>query len=325
MPPRANLFQDVVAIVQRSMGGTASVEESAMLRSRATGDLREVDVVVRSTIAGHDVSIGVEASRTGRRRSVEWVEQLISKHSELPTDKLILVSAAGVSKAARRLADAKGVVVIVGEDMTDDDVTHDVINKLRSIWPRTIRIEFLSCELVVQGPASQIVIREAPFDFNIVSPAGREIGHLQYTLTGIVEDNWPLVIHQLEAYGIEETAIRDLDMQVQNPLATLNGVQGPICLHWTSDEGVEEYHPIISLAVKGKCHISVQEIELAHIRLGEVGVAYGRVDSDGTETTFVATASEGNESLYIRTRTPGASPETIELHPLPDPPGVSTE
>jgi len=53
------------------MAEEATVEESALLTNRATGEEREVDVVVRSKAAGHEVIVGVEASARSRRASVE--------------------------------------------------------------------------------------------------------------------------------------------------------------------------------------------------------------------------------------------------------------
>lgn len=51
MPKRTNLFHDVVASVYRQMAEGATVEECAMLRNRVTGELREVDVMIKSKAA----------------------------------------------------------------------------------------------------------------------------------------------------------------------------------------------------------------------------------------------------------------------------------
>jgi hypothetical protein len=138
MPPRSNLFQDVVAIIHAHMAEGATVEESALLRNRVTGRRREVDVVIQREAAGHTVTVGVEASSTGRPASVTWVEQMIGKHSDLPTDKLVLVSETGFTPQAREYAEAKGVVALAPEDLTSDDPSFVVVNRLRSIWPKSV-------------------------------------------------------------------------------------------------------------------------------------------------------------------------------------------
>ncbi len=100
MPKRTNLFQEVVAIIHEHMAGAATIEESAMLVNRLTGEEREVDVVIRSRIAGQEMVLGIEA--TTQKGSSPWTESMIAKHAELPTDRLVLVAEKGFSKPARR-------------------------------------------------------------------------------------------------------------------------------------------------------------------------------------------------------------------------------
>jgi hypothetical protein len=67
VPRRSNLFQDTIAVVHQHLAGDAAVEESALLTERATGAEREVDVVVRSTVAGQEVIVSIEARATNRK------------------------------------------------------------------------------------------------------------------------------------------------------------------------------------------------------------------------------------------------------------------
>lgn len=73
-----------------------------MLEQRTTGVLREVDVVVRSDIAGHEVIVGIEARASARKADLLWVETLLGKHEDLPTSKLVLVSESGFTGPAER-------------------------------------------------------------------------------------------------------------------------------------------------------------------------------------------------------------------------------
>lgn len=75
MPERTNLFQQVVAIIHSHMADNAMVEESAMLLDAESGVEREVDVVITSSVAGHTVVVGVEATAKGRPADVKWVEE----------------------------------------------------------------------------------------------------------------------------------------------------------------------------------------------------------------------------------------------------------
>jgi len=102
VPKRTNLFQDVVAVVYEHLAGDAVKEESAMMVNSRTGAEREVDVVLRSTIAGHETVIAIEAAGRTRKAAVDWVEQMIGKHKNLPTDKVVLVAEAGFTEQAAR-------------------------------------------------------------------------------------------------------------------------------------------------------------------------------------------------------------------------------
>jgi hypothetical protein len=138
VPKRTNLFQEVVEIIHEHMAGDATVEPSAMLRNKRTGYEREVDVVLRSRSAGYEIVISVEALGRSRPASVEWVEQMVYKHKDLPTSKLVLVAEKGFSPQARALAEAEGVAALAPEDLTDGDPTGKVVSTVRSLWPKVV-------------------------------------------------------------------------------------------------------------------------------------------------------------------------------------------
>jgi hypothetical protein len=88
------------------MAGDAEVVESDEPEHEVTGSPREVDVTIRSRVAGVEAVIGVEATSVARGVDVPWVEQKILKHQHLPTNKLVLVSEHGFSADAKKLADS---------------------------------------------------------------------------------------------------------------------------------------------------------------------------------------------------------------------------
>src|SRR4051794_5569504 len=83
MPPRYNVFQDVVAIIERHKGAGTVITESAELIDRDTGQKREVDVIVSSVVDGAEVIMGIEAADRSRPADVPWLEQQIAKHCAL--------------------------------------------------------------------------------------------------------------------------------------------------------------------------------------------------------------------------------------------------
>lgn len=73
MPKRTNLFQQVVALLHNSVKDAATtVVESEELPERGTGIMREVDVVIRRVVAGHEVVVSVEATATSEPAAVTW-------------------------------------------------------------------------------------------------------------------------------------------------------------------------------------------------------------------------------------------------------------
>src|SRR5688572_13707857 len=110
MPPRSNQFQRLVFLVKKVLAPTgATVTESKMLIDRETGDEREVDICIETTLAGHPVTLSIECQDHKRITDVTWVEQMYSKHQRLATSTLILASRSGFSKRARTLARIKGI------------------------------------------------------------------------------------------------------------------------------------------------------------------------------------------------------------------------
>ncbi|MFG1874266.1 hypothetical protein ACGFIV_05450 [Sphaerisporangium sp. NPDC049003] len=105
MPARSNDFQATVYFVQTHLASDATVTESAQLRDRITGEMREVDVLITGHMGGRLIQIGIECRDRNRKDCVSWVEEMRAKHDDLPTDQLVLVSRSGFSASAGRLPD----------------------------------------------------------------------------------------------------------------------------------------------------------------------------------------------------------------------------
>lgn len=108
MPKRHNVFQDLMASIHQQLAAPCRMVESEMLQDAVSGQTREVDLVIRSTIADYELVISVECTDKKRPVSVVWVEQMCAKHRDLPTHKLVLISKSGFSKAAIEKAHVLG-------------------------------------------------------------------------------------------------------------------------------------------------------------------------------------------------------------------------
>lgn len=70
MPRRLTAFQKAVYYVKQNLAGSAhTVTESKMLRDRISGQEREVDIVIESEVAGHNIVISVECREQGEART----------------------------------------------------------------------------------------------------------------------------------------------------------------------------------------------------------------------------------------------------------------
>lgn len=100
MPKRTNAFQELVAIIHSRLGNGWIVTESMFLPDGITGEMREVDVVAKATVANYDLYISVECRDHRRPADVTWIESMAKKHESLSTSKLVLWSRSGFTKAA---------------------------------------------------------------------------------------------------------------------------------------------------------------------------------------------------------------------------------
>ncbi|WP_293862562.1 restriction endonuclease [uncultured Alsobacter sp.] len=122
MPKRTDDFQKVVRSLYEAIvpaGGT--VTESAMVPERIGGAMREIDILVNFPAIGHSHSVAIECRKRGREQTIEWIDGLIGKYSNLPVDKVIAISASPFTKAARVKARARNIELItVNEALTGD-------------------------------------------------------------------------------------------------------------------------------------------------------------------------------------------------------------
>lgn len=118
MPARSTPFQKLVHHIQAQLAEGHSVQESAMLRHRLTGEEREVDVVIRSAVGEHPIVVSIECIDRKRRADSTWVEQMKAMHEHLETDRLVLVSRSGFYKPALSLAASLGIATYTPDEAT---------------------------------------------------------------------------------------------------------------------------------------------------------------------------------------------------------------
>jgi len=204
VPKRTNLFQDVVSIIHEHLAEGSTIERSAMLRNRLTGELREVDVVLRSKAGpGYQTVIAVEAtSLSSGPVDVGWVEEMIAKHQNLPT-KVVLVSENSFSEQARKLAIAENMVPVAPEVMEHEDPALEVLQSMRSLWPKTVSLTPVRAEVGVDVPGAGIEWVQAPQDLHVFAEDGSHI-ELLPLVKALLEGNMRRTIEQIDLQNIAE-------------------------------------------------------------------------------------------------------------------------
>jgi hypothetical protein len=307
MPRRSNLFQDVVAIIHAHMAEGATVEESALLVNRATGEEREVDVIIRDRSAGHEITVAVEAAARSRRAGAPWVEEQVGKHKHLPTDKLVLVSESGFTPQARALAEAEGVIALAPEDVSDTDPAYSVVNRLREIWPKTITLSGPSkvrMRVVRPSAGDDVWIQVMP-GHTVYLDDGEEVGSVLEVVQAFLEGTRDQRIPSLEPYlrDIAETTTRTYVVGVgsESPwVVRIDNRERRLCLR---EESGGELHPINEMQVIGEAVIEVADpVALVHRRLGDVMYSYGEGTVAGRKALVLITESEQGGQATFRIR-----------------------
>jgi hypothetical protein len=121
MPKRSNKFQKLITAIHACIANDISVEESAFLVDRETGEKREVDILLKSQLGDYSVVLSVEVNDRSRRAGSGWVEEMAAKHQALLTNKLVLVSRSGFTKPAMKKAKARGIEALTIEEASATD------------------------------------------------------------------------------------------------------------------------------------------------------------------------------------------------------------
>jgi hypothetical protein len=288
------------------MATEATVEESAMLVSRVTGRPREVDVVIRTLAAAHEVVVSVEATSSRRVATVEWVERMIGKHANLPTDKLVLVSESGFRTEAREVAAAAGVAVFAPEDVESDDPVAEVLNQLRSLWPKLLSFYPESVNLCIDDPNEGLRWISAPPGLSLFLPDGSRVGALADVLGEQLTASLGRIVEPMDLSSIGEDVTRSFVAGNDGPwIVDAAGASSELRL---LEDETGLLVAVRGFEMRGTAEVRVVEVDLMHRRLGDVVYAFGE-GSVGDRPALVVLTEDGSASqMTIRLRETGGVP-----------------
>ena len=102
-------YQELAARIYAELQPYARVTHDDRILGHDSGSLRQIDVSIRTSIAGHDVLIIVQAKDLRRKVDVNAVGELAQVMRDVRAAKAVLVSNAGFSRSAVRFAKSAGI------------------------------------------------------------------------------------------------------------------------------------------------------------------------------------------------------------------------
>lgn len=108
MPKRTNPFQELVTLIQEALAPVgATVTPTAMVPGKTSGNLREIDVLVETSVGPFRIKIAVEAKDEGRPLDATRIETIIGKYrgsGAIQVNKIVVIARNGFTEEARTRA-----------------------------------------------------------------------------------------------------------------------------------------------------------------------------------------------------------------------------
>ncbi|GHE30214.1 hypothetical protein GCM10017673_36090 [Streptosporangium violaceochromogenes] len=301
MPRRTNLWQEMIAVIAAKMAGDVEVIESAMLPDRRTGAKREVDVVIKSRLGNpfpRELIVSVEATSPVRPCTVEYVERMIAKHADLPTNQLILVSKSGFTVEAQTKANSYGVALFSPQTFSATDSEFQIVNKLESLHPRIMNVQVKGARVAVQRPDGSTTWFFASQQHIVFTESGDELDTFEQFCYAEVKRSWPKLGDAINLHEIGEPSRREVLFST-GPWR-ISAPDSPLCAIFRPTLTSMEFHPILGVQFAASVDIEPYEVPLTHMRLGEFNVAYGKGSLNGKTMILVAVENEQGGSIVFR-------------------------
>jgi Restriction endonuclease len=142
MPRAGRSLEELVQGLERVLAKTpVEITSPDHIMGRNSGEMREVDVSLRSQVGSVNILVIIECRDRKRGQDVTWIEQLASKRKDVGADRAIAVSAKGFSKGAWSLAQAEHIDLRSFEEVDEDAVFSWL--ELQTIEHRVRRVEVI--------------------------------------------------------------------------------------------------------------------------------------------------------------------------------------
>lgn len=289
-----------------------------MLPDRGTGQLREVDTVIQTMMAGNLMTISVEcrsdeASGSDRKHGIDFVEEMYAKHRRLPTHVLILVSEKGFTATAAPHAaaytdlDIKLVSSLSKIDALPDEVASSLVTQTLRFFralPKAVTVQ-----LERPGYQSQTIVIST--DIPIYGSDGTVQMNGQTLVDNLIEGSGSQIAEVLQqSTGDKKNLTLDVDMTTVRVAAS----EAPVELFLRANEDSQLWR-IAHVTIENS--LGVEAPSLEHRQL-----TYVMPDGPGNDVARYAvgtTTFRGDKVTFVLTESPeGAQQTGVIVNPSKD-------
>lgn len=298
MPKRTNTFQAVVFAIKQHIAAGAAVTESEELADLISGEKREVDICIKAQAAGHSVIVSLECRDHKRPQAVGWIEEMQTKHSRLPTDRLVLVSSSGFTPKAIAKAKSFGIETVVPKDLTGTRVAEIISGARARLTKLDLTIERVVASVIHPETGEGEIVATTP-NTTVFSgarvPLGEMLEIMQFVKPYIVDGFGQMLPEASDdTNGFEVTIADPKEIPVGSP---------PTQQEWYLEklEPIPHLRHIRRIVVTGTAKlIRTPIVPLHENKLQETEYNWGETVFDGSKTLIVRTKGT-EEKITIRT------------------------
>jgi hypothetical protein len=290
MPQRSTEFQKLVYLVKKHSADGSTVTESKFLVD-SRGKEREVDICIERIVSGYPVTISIECVECKDPATVEWVEQMMGKHDDLPTNVLVLFSRFGFTKGAKEKAETYKKTIVALESLDETSAERlfggasSLFFKSTSQTPTEVIIDLTTPALLPQ----QITLPIEVFDrVAIFNQSGQELANGGTFVNHLLRS--PKA--QTEFLRISEDHHRNFNFHTTS---VTEGPGNPVYLQ-LSAQGLPILWQIKAMTIKGNTKVQTAPLALKHNKLEDTIVAWGTVPYEGKQAQFVASQDKTGET-----------------------------
>jgi hypothetical protein len=292
VPKRTNERQQIIELLKTMLAGAAcTVTASKMLLDVITGAEREVDVVAEYDVDGDTFTQSFEVTSKSRRADLTWVEQLLKKHENLPTDHLYLVSWSGFTSTALKLADSNpGLFLVTPQVELGPDGP-----QVKTLYTDTVRLSPRKTVCLVKpGPSEIVRVVVEPYH-DLYSREKKLLGSVLDLVSAMLADRAAVELVLREAHNYPDRANMRWFV-LGNELEE----EGLYLHHKESDE----LHAVTAVEVSGEILFAQEPLEMEVRDFLSHRFAHGQAVPFGATGLIVAVLNSQSEVTNLIARFP---------------------